>query len=286
MPLKPYYQIAGLPPKPHFLLKDHTGREFAVVEHYETDRAKATGHTLLEFFTTDPSLKARPLVWLDVERWEVLAGHGKNLPDADFEHGLQAFLQSFPDSERDVRRDRARRARYSDLIDLIEKGYTIAFQELFPREVRREDFPTAAIAGKNYLVDDQYHAQPGDFRNQVTLVFIPESAADAANVEPDLLCNWIFGEGYEIVRSSLSESLSHEAVSALVKNEELEKIYKERLLKVRREAALLGVKPKPYSPTTPVTPVTLSTPSAQHAPSNPSHPSHPSHPDSPGGGKP
>jgi hypothetical protein len=37
-------------------------------------------------------------------------------------------------------------------------------------------------------------------------------------------------------------------VQALVENPELEKIYRERLAKMRREGVLLGIKAKPYSP--------------------------------------
>jgi hypothetical protein len=252
MPLKPFYQIAGLPPKPHFMLKDHAGREYGVVEHYETDRAKATNHALLEFFTPDPALQQRrPLIWLDLERWTVLEGHGKNLPDSDFEAGLNAYLQSFPESERDIRRDRARRARFSEIVRLAEEGYTIAYQEMFPGELEKEDFPSVKIDGQTYIVDDQYGIRPGDFRNQVTLVFVTgkKAAVPVPAQEPEtaLLCNWLFGEGYEIIHTMLKESHCHEAIGVLVGNPELEKIYKDRLVKMRREGTLLGVKPKPYA---------------------------------------
>ncbi len=255
MPLKPYHQIVGLPLKPQFLLKDHVGREYGVVEHYETDRQKATSHTLLEFYSPDPDLKGRPLVWLDIDRWKVVEGHGKYLPDADFEAGLNAYLQSFPDSERDIRRDRARRARFSDIVSLSEEGYTIAYQEMFPGELVKEDFPSLKIGGKGFIVDDQYGIRPGDFRNQVTLVFIPEKTmsekdivqTNRTDVETALLCNWIFDEGYEIVHTLLDESHCHEAIRILVENKELQKIYRDRLLKMRREGTLLGVKPKPYA---------------------------------------
>jgi hypothetical protein len=50
------------------------------------------------------------------------------------------------------------------------------------------------------------------------------------------------------VNTTLDEDLCHRSIQALVRNTELEKIYKERLLKMRREGTLLGVKPKPYSP--------------------------------------
>jgi hypothetical protein len=254
MPLKPFNQIVGLPLKPQFLLKDYAGREYGVVEHYETDRAKSTNHTLLEFFSPDPLLRGRPLIWLDIEAWQVMEGHGKNLPDLDFEAGLNIYLQSFPESERDIRRDRARRARFSEMIRLAEEDYTIAYQEMFPQELDREDFPALKIGGKGYIVDDQYGIRPGDFRNQVTLVFIPEeqggfnSPATSQNPETALLCNWIFGQGYEIVHTTLEERLCHDAIRVLVENKELEKIYRDRLLKMRREGTLLGVKPKPYLP--------------------------------------
>ncbi len=258
MPLKPFHQIAGLPPKPQFLLKDHAGREYGVIEHYETDRAKATNHTLLEFFSFDPNsstaiLKDRPKIWLDVDKWKVLEGHGKNLPDLDFEAGLNAYLQTFTETERDLRRERARLARFSDIIRLAEEDFTIAYQEMFPGELEHEDFPAVTIGGKHFIVDDQYGIRPGDFRNQVTLVFVADPKRKT-KVEPDtstmqsaLLCNWIFREGYEIVHTALDEGQCHEAIRALVENPELEKIYRERLLKMRREGVLLGVKAKPYT---------------------------------------
>lgn len=247
MSLKPYYMIAGLAPKPQFLLKDKAGREYGVVEHYETDRMRTGGHALLEFISPDPSIKARPMIWLDLENWAVLSGHGKNLPDADFEPGLDTYLQSFSETERQLRRDRARQALRFELIRLAEQGYTVAYQEMFPGELSKEDFPVVRIAGANYLVDDQYLVQPGDFRNQVTLVLVAEGK-DKEPAATALLCNWLFGEGFEILQSAFSDSQSERAVHALVENTELEKIYKERLMKMRREGAILGIKPKPYAP--------------------------------------
>lgn len=257
MALKPYYQLAGQPARPQFLLKDHLGREFGVVEHYETDRAKPTGFALLEFYSPDPALKSRPLVWLDIEAWAVVLGRGKHLPDADFEAGLDRYLQSFPRAERDLRKDRAKQARFHEVIQLASQGFTIAYQELFPGELKREDFPVVEMGGRAYLVDDQYGIQPGDFRNQVTLVFIDQGPADAkspAGAEPaasSLLANWIFGQGYEILESTLDEAHCHAGLKVLVENPELEKIYKARLVKMRAEGTLLGVPPKPYSPSSP-----------------------------------
>lgn len=263
MALKPFYQIAGEPAKPQFLLKDRQGREYGVVEHYETDRNKPTGFVLLEFYSPDPALKSRPLVWLDLEAWAVVVGRGKHLPDADFEAGLDGYLQRFSQSERDLRKERARKAGFAEVIGLAGQGFTIAFQEMFPGELKREDFPTVEVAGLSYLVDDQYNIQPGDFRNQVTLVFVesgpkaeaPETGAalqgSATPKEAALIVNWLFGSGYEIVTTSLEESLVHRAIRALVENPELEKIYKGRLVKMRREGTLLGVKPKPYAPKDP-----------------------------------
>lgn len=270
MALKPFHQIAGLPARPQFLLKDRHGREYGVVEHYETDRSKPAGFVLLEFYTPDPAIKARPLVWLDLERWAVVLGRGKNLPDGDFEAGLDGYLQGFPQSERDLRKERAKQARFHEIVQLAGKGYTIAFQEMFPGELKREDFPLVDMGGRAYLVDDQYNIQPGAFQNQVTLIFVeagpaegrgsrkagqepsPPAASAAASsapvAEPALLANWLFGSGYEIVHSTLGDELAHAAIRTLVENKELEKIYKERLARMRREGTLLGVSPKPYEP--------------------------------------
>ncbi|HKP96232.1 MAG TPA: hypothetical protein VJ385_10780 [Fibrobacteria bacterium] len=251
MSLKPFYMIAGTAPRPQFLLKDKAGREYGVVEHYETDRLRTGGHILLEFISPDPGLKARPMIWLDLEHWNVLAGHGKNLPDEDFEPGLDAYLQGFSETERELRRDRARQALRFELIRLAEQGYSVAYQEMFPGELGKEDFPSMRIAGDGYIVDDQYLIQPGDFRNQVTLVFVEDGKGGKEPASTALLCNWLFGEGYEILQTRFSEARSRRAVEALVRNPELEKIYRERLVKMRREGVLLGIKPKPYSPGAP-----------------------------------
>lgn len=256
MALKPFHAIAGLTVRPQFLLKDHAGREYGVVEHYETDRRKPSGYVLLEFYTPDPAVKERPRIWLDLEAWAVVMGHGRNLPDADFEAGLNRYLQGFSEDERALRRDRARKARFAEVIDLAGKGFTIAYQEMFPGELKPEDFPVVEMAGRDYLVDDQYDIQPGDPRQAVTLVFverpIPASGSEAAALapepQPSLIANWLFDEGYEIVTSSLPEDLVHTSIRALLGNKELEKIYRERRKKMRREGTLLGVKPKSYSP--------------------------------------
>ena len=270
MPFKPFYQIAGTAPQPQFLLKDRTGREYGVVEHYETGRGGPASYLLLEFFTPDPStgrgepgvagsLARRPLVWVDMDKWTVLPGRGKHLPEPEFEAGLDQYLQAMPESERDLRRERARRSLHAEIIRLAEQGYTVAFQEMFPSELRREDFPAVNLGGRAYLVDDQYHVQPGDFRNQVTLVFVadgenpggepaPASPPSASNSPPSasIIANWLFGQGYEIVTAALPDELCHAAIQSLVENPELEKIYRERLARMRREGTLLGIKPKPY----------------------------------------
>lgn len=252
MALRPFHQIAGQTARPQFLVKDREGREFGVVEHYETDRKKPAGFALLEFWSPDPALKVRPLVWLDLEAWSVVMGRGKNLPDGDFEAGLDGYLQGFPATERDLRKERAKRAQHYEMLELAGRGFTIAYQEMFPGELKREDFPVVEMGGRSYLVDDQYSIQPGDFRKQVTLVFVEAAGAPkdtGAEQAPALLANWIFGSGYELVHTVLEEAAVHEAIRHLVENKELEKIYKERLGKMRRQGTLLGVKPKPYEPT-------------------------------------
>ena len=246
MALKPYHEIAGEPPRPQFMLKARDGGEYGVVEHYETDRRRPHTHVLMEFVTRDPAEKIRPRLWVDLERWAVAEGHGKNLPDTDFEPGFHAYLQSFPEPDRELRRERARKAIRFELIRLAEQGYTVAYQEMFPGELTREDFPRVRVGKSEYVVDDQYLIRPGDFRNQVTLVFVAEGQAPG-EAAPALLANWLFGEGYEILQSELEEGQALRALEPLVQNPELEGIYKERLGKMRREAVLLGVKPKPYA---------------------------------------
>ena len=250
MSLKPFHEIAGEAPRPQFRLKDRTGREFGVIEHYETDRGRPHTHMLLEFFSPDPANTVRPRLWVDLANWAVASGHGKHLPDADFEPGFDAYLQSFPEEERELRRERARKALRFELIRLAEQGYSIAYQEMFPGELLREDFPRIRISGTEYVVDDQYLIRPGDFRNQVTLVLV-QDPPPSPDPEPALLANWLFGEGYEILQTTLDEVKAQRALQPLVENPELEKIYKERLVKMRREGTLLGVKPKPYTASAP-----------------------------------
>jgi hypothetical protein len=252
MALKPFHEIAGEPPRPQFLLKARDGREYGIVEYYETDRARPHTHVLLEFFAADAPQGPRPRVWVDLAAWTVALGHGKNLPDPDFEPGLDAYLKSFPEEEKELRRERARKALRFDLMKLAEQGYSIAYQEMFPGELTREDFPRVTLENAEYVVDDQYLIRPGDFRNQVTLVFVPEGAGagggspEGGAAEPALLANWLFGEGYEILESKLAEARARRVLDQMTSNAELEKIYKERLAKMRREGVLLGIKPKPY----------------------------------------
>lgn len=254
MALKPYHEIAGEPPRAQFMLKARDGLEYGVVEHYETDPARPHTHVLMEFHTRDagPSVP-RPRLWIDLEAWNVARGHGKHLPDADFEPGFDAYLQIFPEPERELRRERARKALRYELIRLAEQGYSVAYQEMFPGELGRDDFPKVRVGREEFVVDDQYLIRPGDFRNQVTLVFMEEGAAPGA-AEPALLANWLFGEGYEILQTRFPDEQAQRALEPLVRNPELEGIYKERLAKMRREGTLLGVKPKPYAASAPAAP--------------------------------
>ena len=248
MALKPFHEIAGETPRPQFLLKARDGREYGVVEYYETDRARPHTHVLLEFFAADTPQGPRPRVWVDLAAWAVSFGHGKNLPDPEFEPGLDAYLKSFPDEEKELRRERARKAQRLELIRLAEQGYSVAYQEMFPGELTREDFPRVTVGKAEYVVDDQYLIRPGDFRNQVTLVFVPEGAGQSGGgAEPALLANWLFGEGYEILDSQIDEGGARRVLDQMTSNPELGKIYQERLAKMRREGVLLGVKPKPYA---------------------------------------
>jgi len=249
MALKPYHEIAGEPPRPQLVLKARDGREYGVIEYYETDRARPYTHVLLEFFSPDSPEGPRPRIWVDLAAWSVAIGHGKNLPDPDFEPGLDAYLKTFPEEEKELRRDRARKAIRFDLMRLAEQGYSIAYQEMFPGELTREDFPRVWVDKTQYVVDDQYLIRPGDYRNQMTLVFVPEGGnAGGREVEPALLANWLFGEGYEILESQLEEMRARRVLDQMTSNPELERIYRERLAKMRREGVLLGIKPKPYAP--------------------------------------
>lgn len=311
MSYKPFHLLMNRDPKPQFILEDHAGRRFGVVEHYNADPREDLPYILFEFFpagspgagspgaagsagagsgTADRA--ARPRVWFDAKTWTVLEGKGENLPDPDFERGFESFLSGWSEEKRRERRERIFRCRFWELIRLAEAGYTVAFQEAFPGEARREDFPQADLLGKTYWVDDQYHIRPGDFKNQVTLVFVETGAADGErpgparsaagapgpdheaagtagpgreaiatagsgaepapqNPEAALLVHWIFGEGYEIVRSALPEAdeeAVHAAMSLLTRRPGLEALYRERLRRMREMGMRLQVSPKPYEP--------------------------------------
>jgi hypothetical protein len=76
----------------------------------------------------------------------------------------------------------------------------------------------------------------------------PPPPAPGQETQPSLLANWLFGEGYEILESKLEETRARRVLDQMTSNPELERIYRERLAKMRREGVLLGVKPKPYAP--------------------------------------
>ncbi len=255
MRFQPYFQIVGETRKPQFLLRDYLGREFGVVEHYDIDSKQAGAFAVFEFFSADPAFAQHPMVWMDLTSWSVLSGKGQNLPEPEFEAGFENYMLTLPESERNKRHERCKFARFSQAITMANQGYTLAYAEFFPDNIKSEDYPELTINGKGYWVDDQYDVQPGDFNLQVTLSLQSkqsnQSKTDSQNPNPEaaLLFNWIFGQGYEIIHSQFNEAESHELILPLTGNPELEKIYRERFKQMRREGVLLGVKPKPYKPT-------------------------------------
>ena len=66
--MKPYFEIAGEQPRPQFSLKARNGREYGVVEYYETERTRPHTHLLLEFFTAEASSSARARATSTTER--------------------------------------------------------------------------------------------------------------------------------------------------------------------------------------------------------------------------
>ena len=239
---KPWFQIVGEEAKPQFMLRDAEGREFGVVEWY-SNRRLPQNWMGLEFISG--AFGNRPFLVFDLDSWKVVSEKSRNLPDDYFEPGLEVFLSRWTDVDRDLRRDRVKRAARMELIKLAEKGYTIAFQEMFLEESKPEDLPVLTIKGQSFLVDDQYGIRPGEFRSEVTLVFLPETARGAQVPAPAFLVNWKFGEGYELIDCQMSEELVHQALEIFFDNAELEGIYRERHKRMRREGVLLGVRPAP-----------------------------------------
>ncbi len=254
---QPWHALAGEKPRPQFFLRDQEGREFGVVEHYENRRLPPPAQVALEFVSADFAAK-RPWVLFDLEIWRVVAGRSQNLPDAIFEAGLEYFLGRWPESEKQLRRDRARLASCKSQIDLAGQGYTIAFFELFPAELGVEGLPFCSLDSGDFLVEDQYGIRPGEFRDEVTLVLLPakNSAIPIAAANPSAspgpqaiaekpyaIVNWRFGQGFDLLDCHGSEDAVAEAVQNFMAVDGREALYRERLMRMRREGVLLGVKP-------------------------------------------
>lgn len=254
---QPWHALAGEKPRPQFFLRDQEGREFGVVEHYENRRLPPPAQVALEFVSADFSAK-RPWVLFDLESWRVVPGRSQNLPDAVFEAGLEYFLGRWPESDKQLRRDRARLASCKAQVDLAGQGYTIAFFELFPAELGSEGLPHCKLGKGEFLVEDQYGIRPGEFRDEVTLVLLPAkgaaphgaagnpgatTASPAAVEKPHAIVNWRFGQGFDLLDCQGSEEDVAEAVQTFMAAEGREALYRERLMRMRREGVLLGVKP-------------------------------------------
>jgi hypothetical protein len=237
-----WHKLLGEKPQPQFLLRDDQGREFGVMEYYSDRPTTPFLWVGFEFFSVDFSA-ARPWVVFDLEAWKVVPGKGKNLPDDLFEPGLQAYLDKWPEKERQLRKDRAKRGFYSQLIDLAEKGYTIAFSELFPGESTPKGLPHCLVAGVGLRVDDQYGIRPGEFRSEVSLVLIPEAASGQPEPKPVAIVNWVFGQGLEVLDAQMDEDAIAKGIQEFMSSENREVTYRERLKQMRREGVLLGVRP-------------------------------------------
>jgi hypothetical protein len=259
MPFLPWFTLAGQSRRPQFLLKDFTGRAYGVVEHYETGPGAGPEKMLLEFHPVDGG--AHPWSGWDLERWDLLEGYSRELPDEGFATGLRHFLASWDETERDIRRKRALRAKFWESVQLAEKGYTVAFAELFPEEAAKASPLRFEWEGASYRVDDQYGIQPGDFREEVTLAFLPEASQGKPlpGVEPALLLNWQFRDGCEILSSKFEEEKVFHAVSHWMRRDDSnapvssfakefppqEALFHQRLLQMRRQGVILQVAPKP-----------------------------------------
>jgi hypothetical protein len=237
-----WHKLLGESPQPQFLLRDDQGREFGVIEYYSDRPTSPYQWVGFEFFSADFAA-ARPWVVFDLEAWKVVPGKSKNLPDDFFEPGLQSYLERWPESERQLRKDRAKRGFYSQQITLAEKGYTIAFSELFPEEAAAQPLPERQIHGETFRIDDQYGIRPGEFRSEVSLVLMPKSKIDSSDAKPLAIVNWVFGQGIEVLDAQIDEDVIAQAIQEFMAAENLESTYRERLKRMRREGVLLGVRP-------------------------------------------
>jgi hypothetical protein len=245
---QPWSKLLGEKPQPQFFLRDAMGKEYGVVEHYSDRSTLPEVWMGLEFYSVDFA-SARPFVVFDLTTWKVVTGKSRNLPEPIFEDGLAAFLDRWPETEREKRRERAKRGFKHAQVTLAEQGYTIAYHELFAEELHAdgltvEGLPKMNLGSTVCRVDDQYGIRPGEYRNEVTLVLLPDKVlAPGEESKPLALVNWRFGEGFEVINAEVDEELVAGEVEKFMAENHRESEFRERLQRMRREGVLLGVKP-------------------------------------------
>jgi len=238
-----WHYFSGEKPRPQFFLRDDQGREYGVVEWYSDAPEEPPAHVALEFVSADFSA-ARPWVLVNLESWKTVAGREKNLPDEFFKDGLEAYLSRWDEKEKQLRLDRVRRAAFHAPIQMAEKGYTVGYHELFPKDMPQEGLPRIRVADQWVRLIDQYGIRPGEFRHEVTLVLMPETVLKSqGEPAPLALVNWRFGEGFDVLDSKIPEEDVADAVQGFMENHERESHFQRRLTQMRREGVLLGVKP-------------------------------------------
>jgi hypothetical protein len=240
---QPWSKLLGEKPQPQFFLRDAMGKEYGVVEHYSDRSTTPEVWMGLEFYSADFAA-ARPFVVFDLMTWKVVPGKSRSLPEPIFEDGLAAFLDRWPEAEREKRRDRAKRGFKHAQVTLAEQGYTIAFHEMFADELPAGGLPKVALGSQFARVDDQYGIRPGEYRNEVTLVLLPEKTlAPGEEPKPLALVNWRFGEGFEVINAEVDEDAVAVAIEKFMAEDHRESEFRERLKRMRREGVMLGVKP-------------------------------------------
>lgn len=240
---QPWSKLVGEKLQPQFFLRDATGKEFGVVELYSDRPTHPEMWMGLEFYSADFAA-SRPFVVFDLTHWKTVAGKSRHLPEPLFEEGLAAYLGRWPESEREKRRERARRGFKHTQVSLAEQGYTIAYHEMFADELPPEGLPVLKLGKTVCRIDDQYGIRPGEYRDEVTLVLLPEVKGPPGETpQPLALVNWRFGEGLEVLNAQVDEEVVAREIEKFMAESQREDEYRARLQRMRREGVLLGVKP-------------------------------------------
>ncbi len=238
---KPYSLVHGSQIQAQFILQDINQTHYGVIEYYNTNSKLQVPAILFEFVDVKRPEAAKAKLWLNMDTWEIESKGQEHLPDAVFAEAFQAHLSSWTESEKDLRHSRALESRFFEAIKLANQGYSIAYHELFPED---PEFINVKLQNrKEYLLDDQYLIQPGENRHHVTLVFVAQPSK--AETLASLIATWNFSGEFDVIESELNENEIEALLSELARQGEISLKLQKRREKMRRQAILLQVRPKP-----------------------------------------